>query len=84
MSGMLGETGESVASREGVLRSAELSRTNPRLTSTLVSPATRYPKVKVSGDSSPKEYSRGDNNVALRGNKMAEGDCKANKDTVAI
>ena len=59
----------SVASGEGVLSSTELIRTNPRRTSTLARPATRSQKVKASGDGSPKNIQRLDNNVALRENE---------------
>ena len=72
-SGMRREAGESVSAGEGGLSSTELCCTNPSQTSTPVSPATIYPKVKVRGDSNPKADERGDINMDLMGNKDGEG-----------
>ena len=76
-SGMRGETGEIVAAGEGELIFAYPSRTQTRQTPTLVSPATRYPKVNVSRCRSPEADAGGDNNVALKGQKEAEGSWEA-------
>ena len=65
------------------MRSAEPSCTQPRQTPTPVIPATRYPPVNVIGYSGPEADAGGDNKVAVKVQKEAEGSCEAKHETLA-